>query len=83
MSVATQTETVVYTSDVAKAAREFARQNGTPVGTRGRLSVEHFTRYFLAQPAKARDLAEYIGVEVSKRGRLSVQDATKVATYFR
>lgn len=82
-AVAEKTETVIYTEDVAKAAREFARENGIPVGTRGRLSVEHFTKYFLAQPRKARDLAKYIGVEVSKRGRLSEGDATTIALHFR
>jgi hypothetical protein len=80
-AVAEKTE--IYTADVAKAAREFARQNGIEVGTRGRLSVEHFTQYFLAQPRTARELAAHIGVPVSRRGRLSEQDATKVALHFR
>lgn len=74
---------VVYTADVARAAREFARENGVQVGTRGRLSVEAFAKFFKANPATARDLAARYGVEVSKRGRLAAEDAEKVALLIR
>lgn len=73
----------ILTEDVAKVAREFAREQGIPVGTRGRLSVEHFARYFKAEPATARELAHRFGIEISKRGRLSMDDALKVAEVVR
>lgn len=84
MSTATLTQSdTIYTRDVARAAREFAREQGEQVGTRGRLSVEAFARYFKANPSTARDLAERYGIPISKRGRLALADAEKVAALIR
>lgn len=82
-AVATKPETFEYTAQIAHAAREFARERGIPVGTRGRLSLDHFAKYFVAQPRTARQIAALVGVEVSKRGRLAETDAVKIAEHVR
>lgn len=82
-AVATKTTEFQYTEQIAQAAREFARQNGKPVGTRGRLSVKHFTEFFVAQPKTAREIASLMEVEVSKRGRLAREDAERIALAVR
>lgn len=78
MSVAT-----IDTAEVAAEARAFAREQGIEVGTRGRLSREAFTAYFLAQPKRAREVAKALGVEVGARGRLSPATAETVAAAVR
>lgn len=78
--MATQT---LITRQVASEARQFCRENGLPVGTRGRLSREQFVRYFLSHPRRAREVARTFDIPVSSRGRLSPVDATKVALTVR
>lgn len=71
------------TRAVATAAREFARENGNQVGTRGRLSIEIFTNYLLSQPATARDLAQTMDIPVSAKGRVSRETVEAIAASIR
>jgi hypothetical protein len=71
------------TREVAQEAREFARENGMEVGTRGRLSRDIFVDYFLARPRRAREIARQAGIPISARGRLSPLDADRVTTLVR
>lgn len=81
--MATITVPVVNTREVAAEAREFAREHGLEVGTRGRLSREVFVSFFMATPQRARDVAGALGVDISKRGRLAWRDADRVAALIR
>ena len=71
------------TRQVAGEAREFARANGLSVGTRGRISQEVFTTFFLSKPSSCRTAAKALDIPVSRRGRISPVDATKVALAVR
>lgn len=73
----------LITRQAAGEAREFARAHGLSVGTRGRISQEVFTTFFLSKPNRAREVAKALDIPVSKRGRLSPVDATKVALICR
>ncbi|QIN94193.1 Lsr2-like DNA bridging protein [Streptomyces phage Wakanda] len=58
--------------------REFARENGLEVGTRGRVPSTLFVEYLLTQPKKARELAKALSVPVNDRGRVSYETVAKV-----
>lgn len=73
----------ISTAEVAAEARAFAREHGTQVGTRGRLSAEAFTAYFLAQPKRAREVAVALGLPVGNRGRLSRDKIEVIAATVR
>ena len=73
----------VSTAVVAAEARAFARETGQSVGTRGRLSVEHFAEYFMAQPKRAREVANALGIPLGNRGRLSRDKIESVAAAIR
>jgi hypothetical protein len=75
--------TTLIRREVAGEARDFARQSGKTVGTRGRLSREHFVDYFLSRPRRAREVASALNIPVSRRGRLAEADAVKVAATVR
>ena len=77
------TQATVTTREVAQAAREYARQKGHAVGTRGRLSADLFVEFFLAQPKTAREVAKAHDIPVSTRGRLSAVDAETLALVVR
>lgn len=73
----------INSRQVAQEARAFMRATGTSVGERGRLSVQAFTAYLLANPQRAREVAAANEISVSKRGRLSQADAKTVASALR
>lgn len=82
MTVSTVSPTLT-TAVIAAEARAFARDNGIPVGTRGRLSQEAFVSYFLSRPQRARQVAKAAGLPVSLRGRISRQTVEQVAEFVR
>lgn len=73
----------IMAREIAQEARAFRRATGNEVGERGRLSVQAFTAYLLANPQRARVVAAANGLTVSKRGRLSAADAKAVASVLR
>jgi hypothetical protein len=58
--------------------REFCRENGLPIGSRGRVSSELFVEYLMTQPKKTRELAKALRVPVSDRGRVSYETVARV-----
>jgi hypothetical protein len=58
--------------------REFCRENGIAIGSRGRVSSELFVEYLMTQPKKARELAKALRVPVSDRGRVSYETVARV-----
>lgn len=59
-------------SKIANEVRQFAKDNGFEVGTRGRLSAGLFGAFLSSQtPAKVREIAAEAGVEVPAKGRIS------------
>lgn len=72
--------TVMTNAEVARLAREYARENGLPVGTRGRISAELFVEYLLTAPKIARNVAPSMGVEVPARGRISKATIVELGT---
>ena len=58
--------------------REFARENGMEVGTRGRVSSTLFVEYLMTQPRKTRELAGALGVAVSPKGRVPFEVVANV-----
>jgi hypothetical protein len=61
----------IDTRTIAANAREFARMNRIPVGTRGRISADLFTEYLMSKPRTAREVAAALRIPVSARGRIS------------
>jgi hypothetical protein len=74
---------LVNTAKVANAAREYLRENGHEVGTRGRLSVEQFTIYFMRAPKTARVLAAALDLPVDGKGFVKKETAVALATAIR
>ncbi len=58
--------------------REFCRENGIAIGSRGRVSSELFVEYLMSQPKKTRELAKVLSVPVSDRGRVSYEVTARV-----
>ena len=73
----------ITSATLAAEARAYARQNGNDVGSRGRLSQEQFSNYFISQPARTRQVARTLGLVVGQRGRVSAQMANVVAAAVR
>lgn len=63
---------------LAGEVREYARENGLEVGTRGRVSSELFVEYLMTQPKKVRELAKALRIPVNDRGRVSFETVAKV-----
>jgi len=63
---------------LAGEVRNFAREHGMEVGSRGRVSSEMFVEYLLTQPKKVRELAKALNIPVSERGRVSFETVAKV-----
>jgi hypothetical protein len=60
--------------------REFARENGYIVGSRGRVPADLFVEYLMTKPQLARSLARTLGVPVGAKGRVPVTVAVQVGT---
>ncbi len=63
---------------LAGEVRDFARENGYIVGSRGRVSSELFVEYLMTQPKKVRELAKVLDIPVSERGRVSYEVVARV-----
>lgn len=63
---------------LAGEVRDFARENGMDVGSRGRVSSELFVEYLMTQPRKVRELAKVLSIPVSDRGRVSYEVVARV-----
>lgn len=68
---------------IATEARNHAIENGQPVGSIGRVSVDVIADYLVAQPKTARELADFLGVPVSSKGRLKKDAAKELAAAIR
>ncbi|AVD99393.1 DNA bridging protein [Streptomyces phage BillNye] len=58
--------------------REFCRENGIAIGSRGRVSAELFVEYLMTQPKKTRELAKALSVPVNDRGRVAFETTAAV-----
>lgn len=76
-------EDLLNTRRIAQAARDYQRQQGKEVGTRGRLSVEQFTEYLMRSPKTARAIAAALGVEVDGKGFVKKDVAVQLASAIR
>jgi hypothetical protein len=63
---------------LAGEVRDFARENGMEVGSRGRVSSELFVEYLMTQPKKVRELAKVLDISVNERGRVPYEVVAKV-----
>lgn len=69
---------VIDIRTLSAEVRNFARENGYEVGTRGRVSSELFVEYLMTQPRKTRELAKALNVPVGVRGRIPFETVAKV-----
>lgn len=68
---------------IVQAARELAQENGKPVGSIGRVSVEVLSDYFVKTPKTARELGDFLNIAVPSKGRLPKATAKKLAVAIR
>lgn len=71
------------TTRIVAAARDLARENGTPVGSIGRVSVDVLANYFVKTPKTARELGDFLGIAVPQKGRLPKATAQELAVAIR
>lgn len=71
-------------SKIASEVREFAREQGWEVGTRGRMAVDVYAGFLSAQaPARVREIAAEVSVEVADRGKIKDEDIHAIAVALR
>lgn len=64
--------------ELAREVRNFARENGYEVGSRGRVSAELFVEYLMTKPQLARELAKALNIPVGVRGRVAYETTAAV-----
>lgn len=61
-----------------KDVRKWAKENGVPVGKRGRIDRSVKVAYLKSHHATAREIAREKGIDVPKRGRMSADVINKL-----
>ena len=71
------------TTDIVAEARVLAHEDGIPVGSIGRVSVDVLANYFVKRPLTAREVGKFLSIEVPQKGRPSKATAKELASAIR